>query len=125
MVRVSLASLAFLVLLAGPALADNKCVQPYAPDVPNGGTATKDQMLTAHDEVTAFIKASDNYQECVLLDVKMQRDRNSATRSPSTNPLPMRRRCASTGTSAKRNAWARNIMRRSRPTLRRIRAGHN
>lgn len=58
--------------LVTPAFAAD-CVEPYAPAIANGTTATKDQMLTTQDEVKAFIKASDNYQECVLLDIQTQK----------------------------------------------------
>ena len=65
---------AALCLSAAPALADNTCVEPFAPTVPHGSSATKEQLLTARNEVTAFIKASDEYQQCILLDVQQQRD---------------------------------------------------
>ena len=65
---------AVFCVAAGPAFAGNQCVQPYAPTIPNGATATKEQMLSAQDEVKGFLAASDNYQECIILDIKNQRD---------------------------------------------------
>jgi hypothetical protein len=59
-------SLAAAVLfLAVPAMAQDACVVPYAPTVPNGETATRDQILATRDLVMAFIKASDDYQNCL------------------------------------------------------------
>jgi hypothetical protein len=73
MVRgLALASVA-LALLAAPAAAQNTCVQPYAPAIANGASATKEQMLTMGNEVREFIKASDTYQECIILDIQSQR----------------------------------------------------
>jgi hypothetical protein len=70
--RIAVATAA-VCLLAAPALADNTCVEPFAPTVPHGGNATKEQMLTARKEVTDFIKLSDQYQQCIILDVQQQR----------------------------------------------------
>ena len=73
MVRsLALAAVA-LAILAAPAAAQNTCVQPFAPTVANGSTATKEQMLTTQDEVKAFISASDKFQECLLLDIQSRR----------------------------------------------------
>ena len=65
--------LASVLVLAGTPVFAADCVEPYAPAIPNGTTATKDQMLNTQDEVKAFIKASDNYQECILLDIQTQK----------------------------------------------------
>jgi len=86
MVRSLVASACLLVALAGPALAGNTCVQPYAPTVPNGASASKEEMLSAHDEVMAFIRASDNFQDCVILDIQTQRaarERDQKTLDPA------------------------------------------
>lgn len=73
MVRVVLVSVA-LALLAAPAYAySSRCVQPYAPTVPDGRAATKAQIDDAKNLVIAFIKQSDQYQDCLLLDLKTER----------------------------------------------------
>jgi PHP family Zn ribbon phosphoesterase len=51
---------------AVPALADSSCAEPIAPAALDGGTATKAQMSSAHDDVMTFLKQSDDYQVCVL-----------------------------------------------------------
>jgi hypothetical protein len=62
-----------LAAFAGPALAANTCVQPFAPAIVAGAKATKEQMLTAQTEVREFLRASDQYQECILRDLQLQR----------------------------------------------------
>lgn len=54
-----------LVALTSPAFAEDSCTTPHAPVVPDGATATKEQVLAARTEVTSFIKASDEYQACL------------------------------------------------------------
>lgn len=66
---------AVFALLAVPALAyQSRCNVPYAPTVPNGKSATQAQMTSAHDAVTLFIKQSDDYQSCLLLELKTARE---------------------------------------------------
>jgi hypothetical protein len=67
---VSLAAVA--VLLAMPAMAQDTCVVPYAPTIPKGETATRDQILSTRDLVMAFIKASDDYQNCLRVYLDQQ-----------------------------------------------------
>jgi hypothetical protein len=63
-----------LALYGVPALAQDSCVVPYAPTVPQGASATREQILSTRDLVMAFIKASDDYQNClrVYLDQQTQ-----------------------------------------------------
>lgn len=51
---------------AVPAMAQSMCSSPIAPAAIDGGTATTAQMSAAHDDVTTFLKQSDDYQTCVL-----------------------------------------------------------
>jgi hypothetical protein len=76
-------SVAALVLLAVPASAQD-CVVPYAPTVPSGTTATREQILAARDEVTAFLKASEDYQMCLTTHLEQRLD--EARRYPRDNP---------------------------------------
>ena len=65
MIRGLCLSVATLVAFAVPAMAQDSCVTPYAPTVPDGTTASKEQILSARDQVMAFLKASDDYQLCL------------------------------------------------------------
>lgn len=52
-----------LFLLAGPmALA---CDYPDRPTMPDGSTATKEEMLAAKDAVTAYLAGVDEYLVCI------------------------------------------------------------
>ncbi len=72
MIRGFCLSAIALVALVTPAFADDACVTPYAPTVPDGAKATTEQLKTALDEVKAFIKSSDDYQACLLLYMNQQ-----------------------------------------------------
>jgi hypothetical protein len=69
--RISLASAA-LVLLAAPVLAQDRCSAPIAPVVPDGKTAAISAMTQAAKDVVAFIRASDDYQACLVTDLQTQ-----------------------------------------------------
>ena len=66
MTRGILLTAAGFVMLAAPALAQDKCAGPVAPVVPNGRTAATAELVQAQKDVVAFIKASDEYQVCIL-----------------------------------------------------------
>jgi hypothetical protein len=66
MTRGILLTAAAFVMLAAPALAQDKCAAPVAPVVPNGRTAATAELVQAQKDVVAFIKASDDYQVCIL-----------------------------------------------------------
>ncbi len=59
---------------AAASAATTTCVEPFAPAIPNGATATKDQLLGVQDDVHAFLKSSDDYTNCMKLDFKRQTD---------------------------------------------------
>jgi hypothetical protein len=67
-------SAAALMMLAGPAMAQNRCVTPNAPLVPDGKTATAAQLIATSADVKKFIKDSDDYQNCLLTDLATQQD---------------------------------------------------
>jgi len=56
---------AALLAFAGPASA--RCNQPYAPAVKVATSATLQDIATLKDDVTSFIKASDIYQSCLMV----------------------------------------------------------
>jgi hypothetical protein len=68
--KVSLVTVGFVVLSAMPAFAQMGCSDPIAPTAVDGSKATKQQMIDAHSDVTTFMKASDDYQSCLLNQVK-------------------------------------------------------
>ena len=65
-------SLAVLVMLAAPAFAQGQCSAPIAPVMPDGKTVTLARLNQAAKNAVAFIKASDNYQVCILDDIAAQ-----------------------------------------------------
>ena len=72
MTRGILLTAAAFVMLAAPAFAQDRCSAPIAPVVPDGKTATVAQLSQAAKDVVAFIKASDDYQTCILADIAAQ-----------------------------------------------------
>ena len=72
MTRGILPSLAALIMLAAPAFAQAKCSTPIAPVMLDGKTATLPQLNQAAKNAVAFIKASDNYQVCILDEIAAQ-----------------------------------------------------
>jgi|KBSMisStaDraftv2_1062788.scaffolds.fasta_scaffold1010177_1 hypothetical protein len=71
MTRGILLTTAAFVMLAAPAFAqvEDKCMGPIAPVVPNGKTADAATLGQAAKDVVAFIKASDEYQNCLLTEI--------------------------------------------------------
>jgi hypothetical protein len=71
--KVTLASI-FVLAMAVPALADaSSCYEPIAPAAVDGSTATEAQMKASLSDVKDFIKASDDYQTCLLSDFQQQK----------------------------------------------------
>ena len=64
--RREFALAAMLVIVATSASAAGRCNQPYAPDFRDGASATKQDIMTMHDDAQTFIAASDIYQACLL-----------------------------------------------------------
>ncbi len=60
--------------LAAPAMAQSTCTAPTAPTVPDGKTATADDINKSLTAVKAFIADSDKYQSCLVLDLQNQKD---------------------------------------------------
>lgn len=57
------ASCAASLLLTGVALA---CDYPQSPDMPNGSTASKDEMVAGQKAVKSYIKQLEDYQKCLV-----------------------------------------------------------
>ena len=79
--RFGIASL-FVVAMAAPALADS-CSDPIPPEVTvNGSTATMQQMSDAIKDFKNFQAASDDYQNCLLADLKQQEQAAANAKDP-------------------------------------------
>jgi hypothetical protein len=65
--KILTAVAAVLLLLAMGATAEAACMYPQAPQsLPNGATATKDEMLTAQGSVKEYVKAvQETYLACL------------------------------------------------------------
>ena len=72
MTRGILLTAAAFVILAAPAFGQDRCSAPLAPVVPDGKTASVAQLSQAAKEVVAYIRASDDYQTCLLAEIAEQ-----------------------------------------------------
>lgn len=77
---------AMFALASTPAWAGfGGCTEPYGPAIPNGNTATEDQLKHTLADVKQFMKDSDEYQTCLANEVNRQAD--EARRSKDKKPL--------------------------------------
>src|ERR1041384_4384535 len=83
--------MAILVFASAPAWAAS-CVDPIPPVAVNGATASEQQMKDAHDDVTNFIKSSDDYQSCLLADLTAQREKAATAQNQKTHHTASRTR---------------------------------
>jgi hypothetical protein len=82
MMRIGLALVVFLGVFAGPASAQVPCTAPFLPVVPDGATATQEQLNEVRQQVEVFVRESDEYQNCLVTFLRQQeaeaaRDRNA------------------------------------------------
>ena len=65
------------LMVSTPAFAEfhSACVGPYEPNVPNGASATMEQMNAAAAAVKDFIAKSDDFQDCLKLELQTQKDK--------------------------------------------------
>lgn len=64
MKRLSLSACCLSTLLfAGTGLA---CEYPDKPTLPNGSSATKEEMIAGQEEINVYIKELESYQECIV-----------------------------------------------------------
>jgi len=73
MIRRLLWSAAMVAALASPAYAQDQCVAPKAPPIPDGTKATQTQIVAAQNDIKAFAAASDNFQSCVAQELDRQK----------------------------------------------------
>jgi hypothetical protein len=74
MIREILLSSTFFIALTAPAMAQDPCVVPTAPTIPDGARATPAQIISAQNDIKAFATASDNYQACLAAEIARQKD---------------------------------------------------
>ena len=63
--RLRTAVLAALIAAPAGAMAANDCDRPEPPVVPDGATATEDELATAGSDVRSFVAASQDYLVCL------------------------------------------------------------
>lgn len=63
--KLRVAVLAALIAAPAGVLAADECDRPEPPVVPDGATATQDELATAGSEVRAFVAASQDYLACL------------------------------------------------------------
>jgi hypothetical protein len=73
MIRKFLSGGALVIALAAPVWAQDQCVAPRAPVIPDGAKATSGQIIATQNEIKAYAAASDNYQSCLAQDIVRQR----------------------------------------------------
>ena len=75
----------FVLATAAPALAD-QCTDPIPPEITvNGATASEQQMNDAIKDFKTYQAASDDYQACLVADLKAQR----IAAAKAKNPKPL------------------------------------
>ena len=74
MIRKIISGSALLIALTAPAMAQDQCVLPLAPSIPDGARATPAQIIAAQNDIKAFAAASDNYQACLAAEISRQKD---------------------------------------------------
>ena len=74
MIRGVMLTAVALAALAAPALAQTKCGgPPPSPVVPNGKTASAQEVTAAFNDVKKFMMASDDWQKCMKDDLDAQK----------------------------------------------------
>ena len=74
MIRKTLSACAIVCVVAAPAWAQDQCVAPTAPEIPDGAKATAAQITTAQNGIKAYAAASDAYQACLAGEINRQKD---------------------------------------------------
>ena len=74
MIRKILLGGALFIALTAPAMAQDQCVAPTAPAIPDGARATSAQIITAQNDIKSFAAASEDYQACLAAEISRQKD---------------------------------------------------
>jgi len=73
MIREFLPAGLLVIAIAAPAWAQDQCVAPKAPAVPDGARATPNQIVATQNDIKAFVAASDTYQSCLAQEIARQK----------------------------------------------------
>jgi hypothetical protein len=95
--KLACLALGATLALAAADVAQAACARPTAPAAVDGATASMDQLLAAKKATMDFIAASDEYQNCVLEEVKAA---NAAAKKAKTKPDPAVKKTADDAISA-------------------------
>ena len=82
MLRTGMSSLFGFVLLTGAAHAQGNCLEPYPPVIPDGATASEEEVLAVQAQVRAFIADSDSYQSCLGVYIRQMDEEATRSREP-------------------------------------------
>ena len=93
MIRYCFVSLVFLGVFAGSASAQVQCSAPFLPVVPDGATATEEQMDVTRRLVETFMSDSEDYQKCIVL-ILSQAEGEAISDDEEPNPALRRRAIA-------------------------------
>ena len=74
MIRKILSTCAIVCIFAAPASAQEQCVAPAAPDIPDGAKATPAQIVAAQTAIKSYAAGSDTYQACLVREIARQKD---------------------------------------------------
>jgi hypothetical protein len=88
MIRTFFLGNVLVIGLAASAFAQDQCVAPTAPAIPDGTRATPPQIADAQNEIKVFATASDSFQACLAREIGRQKElatKNSAEVDP---PIP-------------------------------------
>ena len=78
----SILALGAVLGLAAPGLALAECQRPTAPSAKiDGAKATVDEIQALRKDVMAFMTASDEYQTCLIDEVKAKREAATAAKA--------------------------------------------
>jgi len=73
MVRKLFVGGAMMIALAAPAWAQDQCVAPKPPAIPDGAKATPNQIIAAQNEIKTYAASSDSYQSCLAQEIDRQK----------------------------------------------------
>jgi hypothetical protein len=85
--KVSMVAAVFLGLSVAPAFAQMGCSDPIAPSAVDGSRATVQQMKDAKADVLNFMKSSDDYQSCLINQVKVAKQKAAKDTSHDAKPF--------------------------------------
>ena len=74
MIRKILFAGAIVFVFAAPAWAQDQCVAPATPEIPDGAKATAAQIVAAQNSIKSYAAASDTYQACLAQEIARQKE---------------------------------------------------